>query len=261
MEDEINAESYDFFHSINSEKAHAIARYKLFTNIAKMFQLIELFVAIALISWSWIRLPFVFKFSSDYLLSFTSYLMNQHVVFLVGNAIVFLCYVISRYSNSGNESIVSGIYYNESKQQQQQNSTIWKSFPNTLNTKHVPLQVTETQAECKDLVIPDEKVITETVPEQELAPVTVIKQAAKQIERFRRTQSDLRSKISVKNDGELRRSATERRRRMTVDGESPEKSFPAVDELSNEEFRIAVERFILQQQKILKQQRLFEDGS
>ncbi|KAM0035481.1 hypothetical protein Hdeb2414_s0015g00446941 [Helianthus debilis subsp. tardiflorus] len=250
-------EPYDFVHSIKAEKANVLAQYKLFTNITKVVQFMEAFVAVGLISWSSTLLPSVFKLSGEYLLAFTSYLMNQHVVFLVGNLIVFVCYVLSRFTDSGNaESGVSGIQYDHVRDDQ---LTI-------RNPKPAQLQVTETPVERQIMMIPNEKAIIETerVTKPELEAVTAIKQAEKQIERFRRTQSDLKSKISVKSQPELQRSVTERRRRrrsMTVASgelESTIKSFKAVDELSNEEFRIAVETFISKQQKILKQQNMVE---
>ncbi|MFS7890182.1 hypothetical protein Hanom_Chr00s000007g01615751 [Helianthus anomalus] len=245
-------EPYDFVHSIKAEKVNALARYKLFTNITKAVQFMEAFVAVALISWSSTHLPSVFKLSGEYLLAFTSYLMNQHVVFLVGNLIVFVCYVLSRFTDSGNaESGVSRIQYDHVRDDQ---LTIQ-------NPKPAQLQVTETPVERQIMMIPNEK---ERVRKPELEAVTAIKQAEKQIERFRRTQSDLKSKISVKPQPEFQRSVSERRRRrrsMTVASgelESTIKSFKAVDELSNEEFRIAVETFISKQQKILKQQNMVE---
>ncbi|XP_076884613.1 uncharacterized protein LOC143534390 [Bidens hawaiensis] len=237
-------EPFDFVHNFKAQKANALARYKLFTNITKAVQLIEAFVAVALISWSSTRLPLVFKFSGEYLLALASYLMNQHVVFLVGNVIVFVCYLLSRYSDSGNESSSLGIQYDNSKDE---------TVPDIPKVKLVPLQLTEP---------PMEK--TKIEPEPEVAAVTAIKQAAKQIERFQRTQSDLKSKISVKHQPELRRSATERRKSKAVASGELEPtiySFPAVDKLSNEEFRIAVEAFILKQQRFLKQQSMVIDGS
>ncbi|KAI3807323.1 hypothetical protein L1987_23249 [Smallanthus sonchifolius] len=221
-------ESCDFVHSVKSEKAHALARYRLFTNIVKAVQLMEVFVVVILMSWSSTRLPSLFKFSSEYLLALASYLMNQHVVFLVGNVIVFVCYVLSRNTDSGNE--FSGSHFDYSHDDQ---LTVRKTVYDFPNNKLITLQVTES---------PSEKA------------VTAIKQAAKQIERFRRTQSDLKREISVKPHRELRRSVTERR---SMTGES----FPAVDKLSNEEFRIAVEKFISKQQMFLKQQCMVEDDS
>lgn len=254
-------DSYDFVDSVKTEKANALARYKLFTNIAKFFQLIEVFVAVALISWSSTRLPSVLKISGEYVLAFSSYLMNQHVIFLLGNVIVVVCYVLSRHTEAGSESGSSGIYYDDGKYN---HLNFQKTTADAVNVKPVSSPVLEspitrkaTEAESVIQMIPDEKAIVKT--ESEVTAVTAIKQAAKQIERFQRTQSDkIKIQNSVKPRRELRRSVTEKSRKSIAatsgDEESTVTSFDAVDRLSNEEFRIAVEAFISKQQSILKQQ-------
>ncbi|KAI3820179.1 hypothetical protein L1987_14037 [Smallanthus sonchifolius] len=245
-------ESRDSIDSIKAEKADALARYRRFTNITKLFQFIEVFVAVALISWSSTRLPSVFKFSGEYVSAFSSYFMNQHVVFLVGNVIVVVCYVLSRYSDSGTDSADYGIYSDD--------GTYSQLTHRKMNSDASNAQVTGASSESENK---NPKSIVKS--ESELATGTKIKQAAKQIERFQRTKSDkLKSQIPVKRHRELRRSVTEMRRSMTVTSgaeESTAKSFQAVEKLSNEEFRIAVETFISKQQRFLKQQSMVEDDT
>ncbi|KAI3733264.1 hypothetical protein L1987_64484 [Smallanthus sonchifolius] len=250
-------ESRDFIDSIKAEKADALARYRRFTNITKLFQLIEVFVAVALISWSSTRLPSVFKFSGEYVSAFSSYFMNQHIVFLVGNVIVVVCYVLSRYSDSGTDSANYGIHSDDGTYSQ---LTHRKMNSDASNAKPTPSQVTGSSSESENQ---NPKSVVKS--ESEVAAGTAIKQAAKQIERFQRTKSDkLKSQIPVKRHRELRRSVTEMRRSMTVTSggqESTAKSIQAVEKLSNEEFRIAVETFISKQQRFLKQQSMVEDDS
>ncbi|XP_076912275.1 uncharacterized protein LOC143570528 [Bidens hawaiensis] len=200
--------SHDFVDTIKAEKANALARYRMFSNTTKFFQLIELFVAVALISWSSTRLPLVIKFSSEYALAFSSYFTNQHVVFLVGNVIVVVCYMLSRDPDSSTE-LESGSQYDVVKY--------------ISNDKTTSSQVTET---------------TET-----------------QIKRFQRTKSDkMKRRVPVK---ELRRSVTEMKRSE----DSRERSIQAVENLSNEEFQIAVEAFIKKQQRLLKEQSMDGEDS
>ncbi|KAK9053850.1 hypothetical protein SSX86_024925 [Deinandra increscens subsp. villosa] len=241
-------ESSDFVDSIKAEKANALARYKMFTNITKLFQLMEVFVAVALISWSSSRLPFLLKFSGEYVFTFPSYLINQHVVFLVGNVIVVVCYVLSRYSDSGNDSGDSGIHYDDGK---------YSQLSNRKTTSDAPVARSPAEAEIQNPVILNEKSIVET--EAKVAgETTAINHATKKMERFQRTRSDkVKSRIPVEPRRELRRSVTEMRR--SVREESRAKSFEAVEKLSNEEFRIAVETFISKQQRFLKQQSIVED--
>ncbi|KAL7616665.1 hypothetical protein Lser_V15G00667 [Lactuca serriola] len=255
-------DSYDFVDIVKAEKANALARYKRFTNMAKFFQLIEVFFAVALISWSSTRLPTVLKVSGEYLLAFSSYLMNQHVVFLLGNVIVVLCYVLSRHTEAGNESGGSGIDNDDGKYNQLNHL---KTTVDTPNLKPAPSPLIESpitkkavEAESRDRKIQNEKAIVKT--ESEVTTVMVIKQAAKQIERFQRTQSDkLKIQNSMKPRRELRRSVTSIAATSAAD-ESAVTSFEAVDRLSNEEFRIAVEAFISKQQSFLKQQSMVDDG-
>ncbi|KAK1436532.1 hypothetical protein QVD17_02313 [Tagetes erecta] len=205
--------------NIKAEKANALARYKRFTNITKLFKIIELFVAIALISWSSTHLPSIFRLYNDYVTAFSSYLMNQHVVFLLGNLIVVVCYFLSRYSDSGNNSGDSVFHCD---------NVVTNVKP--IRSSQIQFPINESESE------------------------TVIKQATKQIERFQRTHSE-KMKSRMKSRRELRRSVTEIRRSKAVNSVG-EESF---DKLSNEEFRIAVETFISKQQMFLKQQKMIED--
>ncbi|XP_071733221.1 uncharacterized protein [Rutidosis leptorrhynchoides] len=253
--------SYDFIDTVNAEKVNAIARYKQFTNITKLFQLLEVFVAIVLILWTSTRIPTVFKFSGEYLFAFSSYLMNQHVVFIFGNVIIVVCYVLSRYSESGTES--AGSFGSHSD-----NGLTFRKptgSPTPSSEIHNRIISIPDPVASEKLIIKTESEVTALFPvikqtESEVTAVfPVITEAAKQIERFQRTQSELRSKISVKPRRELRRSVTEMKRSVTVkDGESPA-PLKAVERLSNEEFKVAVEAFILKQQKFLKQQSMVED--
>ncbi|GKC68630.1 hypothetical protein Tco_1101228 [Tanacetum coccineum] len=155
--------------------------------------------------------------------------MNQHVVFLVSNVIVIICYVLSRdHNDAGNE--ISG-------------------------------ECTDTPVIDSPLKLPENVLPVEVKSPETDTPVEVmvIKQAVKQIERFNRSQSEkLKSEITTKPRRELRRSVTEKRRSMVKrDGDDVEKvtsSKNEVERLSNEEFRIAIETFISKQQTLIKQQ-------
>ncbi|KAI3777454.1 hypothetical protein L1987_47254 [Smallanthus sonchifolius] len=260
-------DSYGFIDSIQVEKANALARYRLFNNISKVFRAIEVFIAVALISWSSTRLPTVFKVSGEYLYACSSYVLNQHVVFLVGNVIVVLCYVLSGHTEVGNGSDCSEVAEdNRFRSATVADSDNRKTVEADLNIQPVPvLPPAEVLPEMKQTVM--EEVEHEIVgyekgmvkSESEMDAETAMKQAVKQIERFHRTQSaKLRLEISTKSRRELRRSVTERRisevATSTGDGDSKTLWIETVERLSNEEFRLAVEAFISKQQSLLKQQ-------
>ncbi|XP_071742168.1 uncharacterized protein [Rutidosis leptorrhynchoides] len=243
----MNTYDYDIIDTVKAEKANAIARYRRYTNITKLIRLLEVFVAISFISWTSTRIPTLFKFSGEYLFEFSSYLMNQHVVFLFGNVIIIACYVLSGYSESGTDSAGSyGVHSDNAltirkpteSLSEVQNRII--SIPNPVNEKLIKKVESESESECT-------------------AVFPAIKQAAKQIKRFQRTQSELKSKISVRPHRQLRRSVTEMKRSGTVSVGESAAPVKVVDRMSNEEFKIAVEAFILKQQKFLKQQSMVED--
>ncbi|KAM0001288.1 hypothetical protein Hdeb2414_s0002g00052961 [Helianthus debilis subsp. tardiflorus] len=245
-------ESYDFIDNIKAEKANALARYRTFSNVSKLFQLLEVFVAVAVISWSSSHVPLVFKFSGEYVTSFSSYFANQHVVFLVGNLIVVVCYVLSRYSDSGNELSDSEFHSGSGTE-----LTHRKTVSDGSIAKPVQPQAVRS---FKPFEIQN-PVIKTVKSELEVAGETVITSETKQNERkFERTRSEkVKSRIPVKADRELRRSVTEMRRSVAVTG--GKESVKAVEKLSNEEFRIAVETFIMKQQRFLKEQSMIEDES
>ncbi|KAM0032851.1 hypothetical protein Hdeb2414_s0016g00479521 [Helianthus debilis subsp. tardiflorus] len=273
-------DSYGFIDSIQVEKANALARYQRFNNISKALRLIEVFIALALISWSSTRLPTVFKVSGEYIYACSSYMLNQHVVFLVGNVIVVICYILSGNSNSnvdvgnvtaGPEIAEDNRYRYRYKYRSGSNSDSYKTSESGSNIESEP--VIPPVQPLKQAVMDnnnnnhnnndDEEVRCEkTNLKSEVAPETVIKKATKQMERFQRTQSvKLRREMTAKPRVELRRSATERRRSVVDagDGYSSPSSFETVERLSNEEFRLTVEAFILKQQSLLKQQSMVEE--
>ncbi|KAL7599878.1 hypothetical protein Lser_V15G21825 [Lactuca serriola] len=245
---------------------NAVTRYTLFINIARLFQLIEVFIAVVLISWSSSRLPSVMKVSGEYLLAFSSNLLNQHVVFFVGNVIIVLCYVLSRDSVSGYDSEISD-------EKRSLSSELKITGDASIGELRPPVNETETEV-VKETIMEekgDQKLNGMIKTESDMAVKTAIKQAAKQIDWFSRTQSaKLKREISLRRtQQELRRSATStttakgRRNNMLVTsfkGSSTAISVETVDKLSNEEFQLAVETFISKHQSFLKQQSMAENG-
>ncbi|KAL4566374.1 hypothetical protein LXL04_030489 [Taraxacum kok-saghyz] len=232
---------------------NAASRYSFFITIAKLFQLIEVFFAVALISWSSTRLPSVLKLSGEHLWVFASNLLNQHVVFFVGNVIIVLCYVLSRDTKPGYDS-----------DEKQSLSSEMKGTGDTSIGELIRPPVKEPDV-VKETVL-EEKVNQNAIvkKESDMAVETAIKQAARQIEWFSRTQSaKLKREISLRPQQELRRPASGRRSNMFVTsfkGSSAAISFETVDKLSNEEFQFAVESFISKHQSFLKQQSMAENG-
>lgn len=253
-------DSYSFVDNIQIEKANAVARYKRFNNIAKLFRLLEVFVAVALISWSSTRLPTVFKVSGEYLYAFSCYILNQHIVFLLGNVIVILCYILSR-NETDHVHDYSPQVLEVTNKIIEVDSNVELVLPQVEEKEEQKvLEINETVVinESENKVVDDVELVANGCNQKQKIDKTeaedAIKQAAKQIERFQRTHSaKLKRVMSTKPSRELRRSVTERRK--SVDGGGGD---TPVEKLSNEEFRLAVEAFILKQQSFLKQQTMVD---
>ncbi|XP_076944685.1 uncharacterized protein LOC143615450 [Bidens hawaiensis] len=235
---------------------HRFYRYKLFRHVSNLFHLIELLIAVALISRSSSRVVSVIKSFGDNLLTFSSSLLNHRVVFLVGNVIIVVCYVLSRCTDDGNT-------YSYRK------TTGDASIGESVTVTPVTEEEEKPNGELyyDNDVIKTEETYGEEEPNEndgvtETEIEVAIKQAVRQLERFRRTQSEkLKREISIKaQQRELRRSVTaERSGLLVTSGE--DKSSETVEELSNEEFQIAIENFILKQQSFLKQEGMAENGN
>ncbi|KAI3821024.1 hypothetical protein L1987_08580 [Smallanthus sonchifolius] len=240
-------DSCDSDDGVEEEKVNLLGRNDLFLGIANLFQLIEFFISVALISWSLFRLSSVLKVSGDNLSTFSSNLLNQHVVFLVGNVISVMCYVLSRRVEEGNRSEKNDEKYISVSQRK---TTEVALIGDSVTPPPEETPMTEERS--------GEEKPNQT--ESETAMEVVIKQAVRQIERFRRTQSEkLKREMSIKPHRELRRSATAGR--SSVDERSTAVSSEMVEKMSSEEFQLAVESFISKQQSFLKQEGIAENGT
>ncbi|KAK1407482.1 hypothetical protein QVD17_39098 [Tagetes erecta] len=175
---------------------------------------------------------------------FSPNLLNHHVIFLIGNVIIVVCFLLSRRSNEGNRSEK----YNEKHNSSFQHGTIEDDFI-------VELVTSKDEKPNKEGCY--ENVVVKAT-ESETAMEVTIKQAVKKIEWFRRTQSEkLKREMSIEPRQELRRVS--RSRLLVTTGD--ERSSEMVEMMSNEEFQLVVETFILKQQRFLMQECMVESGS
>ncbi|KAK9080314.1 hypothetical protein SSX86_000072 [Deinandra increscens subsp. villosa] len=243
LDEEMDSDGED---CVEEEKIDVIFRYNLFLNVVNRLKLIEFFIAVALIFWSSSsRVFFVPRVLGDNWLNFSANLLNHRVVFLVGNVIIAVCYVLSRRTEKGNrsEKLVTSL----------PEETEGTENPNEEGSCHDENDVVQTESVTplpeQTSVTEDENDAVKTESETEIE--VAIKQAVKQIERFRRTQSEkLKREMSMKRRREFQRSETVGLLVTSVAAMSPE----AVERLSNEEFQVAVETFISRQQSFLKQE-------
>lgn len=240
------ADHHTFIHTVKIEKANAIARYQRFRNLAKLLQFLQLVLLLAFLSWSSTRFPDAvktFKISGKYVAEFSTYVLNPHVIFLIGNAIVLSLYVLSRHIDLENSSTTTSVVYEDYEKTENQSSIAAVEAP-------VEMIEEEKQIVCKE----NSNVIIEKKSQVvEKAPII-------QIKKLNRAMSEKLQQVKPRK--EFRRSETQVRRVIVNNGHQRMSrnlsKFETVDTLSNEDFRLTVEAFIEKQQNFLREQRMAE---
>ncbi|XP_073121009.1 uncharacterized protein [Henckelia pumila] len=223
------------FDNVRFEKEKAVARFNRFRRIVKLWQFFELLVVLGLLSWSSARVPAVIKVAGVYFVEFSAYVFNHHVVFVIGNLIIVMLFVICRRNDA--PSLSGGGYglYDD---------YVKHSEAAVHQREHPPAVEENAQAIGdgeKQIVVCSEEIKANPQGDE---VKTAIEEATRQIQRFQRTQSEkLKREIAVRPRLELRRSETEKYQR-TEDPETESLEAAAIDTLSSEEFRRTVEAFI-----------------
>ncbi|KAL0391956.1 UNVERIFIED_CONTAM: hypothetical protein Sradi_2418400 [Sesamum radiatum] len=222
------------FDNVKFEKEKAVARFNRFRRLVKLWQLFEVFVVFGLISWSSARVPAVLRIAGGYFVEVSTYLFNHHVVFLIGNAIIVLLFMLCRQNDDVSLS-GSGDFYDDyvkysEAAHRRETTTLLEDMPaqesgSVSGERQIVLRTDETNRipQCDDVA-------------------AAIEKATRQINRFQRTQSEkLKQEIAVRPRRELRRSETENNRE-TVSSSPSDAS--EIETLSNEEFQRRVDAFI-----------------
>ncbi|KAK3195453.1 hypothetical protein Dsin_026763 [Dipteronia sinensis] len=192
--------------------------------MANWFRLIEICVVLLVVSRFSSQLPLAVKNSGGYFRELTIFIVSPRFVFVVGNLIV-----ITLFAKSGQFSTQDSPGKNSG-------SDLIKEFveksEKTHNIHRQEIEYREKQSICAEKVASDE------------------------IKHYKRSQSENLRRVSCnKPCGELRRSETEKCRKISNSGREKlvKKSHPE-DEMSNEEFRRTIEAFIARQQKFRREE-------
>ncbi|EYU32909.1 hypothetical protein MIMGU_mgv1a012310mg [Erythranthe guttata] len=219
---------------VRFEKENALASFNRFRGIAKFRQVLEVVVVLGLISWSTPRVPAALTAAAASAVEFSAYLLNHHVVFLIGNAIIVLLFALCRQNDAAVNSSGDGDFYDDYLKHSE---AVHHREPNPAEAP---------RDEEKQIVVLCKE---ETVAAASAAPpqcddvAAAIDMATRQIKRFQRTQSErLRRDIAVRPQQELRRSETQNFRKSESSGEGVEAA--DMESLSSEEFRQTVDAFI-----------------
>lgn len=216
--------------TVKLEKANAIRRYRQLHKVTNLFRIIEICVILIVISKFTSRLPVAIKSSSEYFKDLSVFLVSPRFVFIIGNAIVITLFAKSGHSlgqGSGTGSDDGGI-------------EIFDDFEE--KSEKIGEEAIENQRKlCEEKTV---VVNTYTTP-----PSTDMKI-------YRRSKSEnLKRERCEKNRRVLQRSVTEDcRKSIGSDEKAAKHSSFAEDDMSNEEFRHAVESFIARQQRFRREE-------
>ncbi|KAK4340353.1 hypothetical protein RND71_041815 [Anisodus tanguticus] len=224
------------FHNIKLEKANAILRYKKHQRATMLFRFIEFCIFFVIISRFSTQLPLNFKLSTDYFKGLGVTLITPRFVFVLGNAIVIILYLISGQSSTKDSSTnnVKIDLYEDYKQKCSINK--------------------ETYCEqCKKQSILVEGAYCKQIKKQSILVE----------KKIRRIHSD--NAISLSHDEKkprkkMIRSATVGCLKVidtnSVKPTTTTTSYPE-DRMSSDEFRKTVDAFIARQQRLLREEELF----
>ncbi|CAA2979155.1 Hypothetical predicted protein [Olea europaea subsp. europaea] len=231
------------FDNVKFEKAKAIARFNRFRKITKIWQM---FLVFALVSWSSTRVPAALRISRRFVLEISSYLLNHHVVFLIGNVIIIVLFVLCRQNDAGTVT-GTGDFYDDYMKHSEASKRSSSVSERERTTPPVMADAAAVEVGGGD----EEKQIIVSPESMENDDMTVaIENASRQVKKFQRTQSEkLKREIAVKPRRELRRSDTEKCRAIVNSGEreiTGTTSFDGdeIDTLSSEDFQRTVDAFI-----------------
>ncbi|KAJ8763540.1 hypothetical protein K2173_002423 [Erythroxylum novogranatense] len=213
-------DSYNFC-NIRVEKANAIKKHRQIQKITNLFRVVEICLVLALVSWFSIPLPVAVKNSGGYFKGLTVFLVSPQFVFVIGNVIVITLFA------------KSGRFSGQDSKGNSSRFDLYEEFVEKSQGMHrCESGHTAKQSSCV------KHLVTEST------------NSSMEIKNYRRSQSQtFQRPKSSKPCKELRRAVTETLRTSDSREGLVEKPY-AEDNMSNEEFRCAVETFIARQKQL-----------
>ncbi|KAL7118746.1 hypothetical protein ACP275_02G021100 [Erythranthe tilingii] len=214
------------FQNVKSEKANAISRHRRTQKLTTLFRLVELFVFLVVVSRFSSQFAFSFNISGEYFRGISVTLISPRFVFLVGNTIIVILFLLSSSKGGENEKRPTDFYDEYVEKCRNNNQQITHS-------KHVKKSAPEG---CE--IHNAKKIISKSKSEINL---------------------ERRAAVVVKGEEshrDLRRSMSQSCRKSVDCGRKKAAVAVAVveDEMSGEEFRRTVEAFIARQQRVLREE-------
>ncbi|CAN0866508.1 hypothetical protein LINGRAHAP2_LOCUS9300 [Linum grandiflorum] len=224
--------------NLKTLKAKAVKKHKKFQKITKLLRALEILVFLAVVSSCSIQLPAALKNLGEYFKDFLIILASPRFVFVVGNVIVVVLFV-----NSGQ---LSGSCKKEEKGKgsSTKKPDIYEEFmelsgkgggQQTFASSVKRIEAAAAEEEVKYRGKPSQSLVV--VKEEEHHPVS-----SGIVKSYERSKSE---KLTIrKPEKELRRSVTEKL--------SKKKGLFPEDDMSNEEFKSAIDAFIERQKRFRK---------
>ncbi|OVA06213.1 protein of unknown function DUF4408 [Macleaya cordata] len=232
--------------NVKAEKANAMRRYRRLRKIANLFRFFEICLVLMFLSWFSTQLPTALRISGDYFQNLSVFIVSPKFVFLVGNAIILTLFAKSgKFPGQNSTSSGSGTdLYDEFIKNSESSQRIGTDVSLSLSTPE------EVVFHDKQTVYEESSVMNTHTPD--IATVT----AATDKKIYRRTQSEnLNHAISEKPTvRELRRSETEKCRKVENPRKKSEKVSGFEEEMSNDEFRRKIEEFIAKQMRFHREE-------
>ncbi|XP_038900483.1 uncharacterized protein LOC120087694 [Benincasa hispida] len=220
------------FYDIRAEKANAILKYRQLRKIANLFRFIELCLILVVISRFSSHLPTAFKNSSEYFRYLSVTLISPRFVFLIGNAIVITLFAKSGQFSAKDPSKKNSVadLYEEFIQNSEKNQKTRRA--------EIEYRIKQIDDSRGDSSISVKKIVN-----------------PQEIKRYQRSKSEKMEVVQRENlDRELRRSETEKFKKIVGLREDRRNSSYPEDGMSNEEFRQTVEAFIARQQRLRREE-------
>ncbi|KAG9449704.1 hypothetical protein H6P81_009669 [Aristolochia fimbriata] len=235
---------------VKAEKAMAMRRYRRIQKLANIFRCVEVFVGLVFLTWISFRLPIAIKISGDISRQLLNLIVSPRFVFLLGNAIIITLVAKSgQFSGNGSSGCSTSA------------SDLYEEFlKNSESSRGAKVR---TDQEEEEVVYQDKAVCAESRREGTAGAAaasgsfgtsscTVLPNKRESPRKRRSERVAAFAETRKPAEVEYRCGAAETRVVEEKCGEEEESCFKT--EMSNEEFRLAVEAFIAKQQRFQRQE-------
>ncbi|CDP01985.1 unnamed protein product [Coffea canephora] len=251
-------EAFDF-DNVTPEKSSVILRCTHLRSIAKLFRIVEVFFVIILLSWTSTRLPFAVKISGEYCRHLVTIVISPLFIFLLGNLIVLTLLFKAGRILSGGQSPA------DINSEMETETDLYEAF---VKTSDSCMNFTNLTSSPDEIEYQDKQTIFEVSRAAKIGKADgpevseVFSDKPSEMKAYSRSQSenfDSKRELPEEeegNCGKLRRSETEKCRKVANPGEIPGETVYVFDELSNEEFQQTIEAFIAKQINFHREEKL-----